>query len=157
MSVLMSIIQKSPNNIFWMVLQLRWGKTLNRHMTTTWFSNENKLGRKHRRYYMCLHGNKMRLFIRWRNDYIIGFTAPAIGPNKSKKLTRLMAPAHNIRGKVWMKNNIHGFTDRQLSTVKPFMLFYIQTLPRLLCASAISRVGFLDLFGPIAGAINPVM
>ena len=36
--------------------------------------------------------------IRRRSDYIIGFVAPAIGPNKSKKLTRLVAPAHNIRG-----------------------------------------------------------
>ena len=43
--------------------------------------------------------------IRRRSDYIIGFIAPAIGPNKSKKLTRLIAPAHNISGKVWMKNN----------------------------------------------------
>ena len=38
--------------------------------------------------------------IRRRSDYIIGFIAPAIGPNKSGKLTRLIAPAHNIRGKV---------------------------------------------------------
>ena len=51
--------------------------------------------------------------IRRRSDYIIGFIAPAIGPNKSQKLTRLTAPAHNIRGKVWMKINIHGFTERQ--------------------------------------------
>ena len=50
--------------------------------------------------------------IRRRSDYIIGFITPAIGPNKSKKLSRLIAPLHNIRGKVWMKNNIHGFTDR---------------------------------------------
>ena len=35
------------------------------------------------------------------SDYIIGFIAPAIGPNKSKKLTRLIiVPVHNIRGKV---------------------------------------------------------
>ena len=46
--------------------------------------------------------------IRRRNDYIIWFIAPAIGPNKSRKLTRLVAPAHNIRDKIWMKNNIHG-------------------------------------------------
>ena len=50
------------------------------------------------------------LLIRRRSDYIIGFIAPAIGPNKSKKLTRLITPAHNIRGKVWMRNNIHSFT-----------------------------------------------
>ena len=37
---------------------------------------------------------------------------PAIGPNKFKKLTRLTAPVHNIRGKVGMKNNIYGFTDK---------------------------------------------
>ena len=40
--------------------------------------------------------------IRRRSDYIIGFIAPAIGPNKSKKLSRFIAPVHNIRGKVWM-------------------------------------------------------
>ena len=38
--------------------------------------------------------------IRRRSDYIIGFVTPAIGPNKFKKLTRLIAPVHNIRGKV---------------------------------------------------------
>ena len=50
-------------------------------------------------------------------------------------------------------------TARQLLALKPFrpMLFFIQTLPRILCAGAISRVSFLDLFGPIAGAINHVM
>ena len=41
--------------------------------------------------------------IRRRSDYIIGFIAPAIGPNKSRKLTRLIASAHNIRVNVWMK------------------------------------------------------
>ena len=40
------------------------------------------------------------LSIRRRSDYIIGFVTPAIGPNKFKKLTRLIAPVHNIRGKV---------------------------------------------------------
>ena len=38
--------------------------------------------------------------IRRRSYVIIGFVAPAIGPNKSKKLTRLISPTHNIRGKV---------------------------------------------------------
>ena len=37
------------------------------------------------------------------------------------------------------------------------MLFFIQTLPCILYAGATSRMGFLDLFGPIAGAINPIM
>ena len=36
--------------------------------------------------------------IRRRSDYITGFIAQAIGPNKLKKLTRLIALAHNIRG-----------------------------------------------------------
>ena len=35
------------------------------------------------------------------------------------------------------------------------MLFFIQTLP-CMCAGAISRVSFLDLFGPIAAATNPI-
>ena len=42
-------------------------------------------------------------------------------------------------------------------SVEPCILFFIQTLPRILCAGAVSRVSFLDLFGPIPGAINPIM
>ena len=34
---------------------------------------------------------------------------------------------------------------------------FIQTLPCILCAGAISCVSFLDLFRPIAGVINPIM
>ena len=41
--------------------------------------------------------------IRWVSGYMIGFIAQAIGPNKSEKLTRLIASAHNIRGKVRLK------------------------------------------------------
>ena len=37
--------------------------------------------------------------------------------------------------------------DRRLSAMKPVCCF-IQTLPRILCTGAISRVSFLDLFGP---------
>ena len=108
---------------------------------------------------MVWHDNRMLLFyIRRRSDYIIGFIALAIGPNKSKKLTRLIAPVHNISGKVWMKNNIHGFSDRELDRLCSHVtLFFIQTLPRILCVGAINRVSFFDLFGPIAGAINPIM
>ena len=72
-----------------------------------------------------------------------------------RKLTRLIPPAHNIRGKVRMTHNIQGFKDDNCLSVKPCMLCFIQTLPRILCAGAISRVSFFDLFGPIAGAINP--
>ena len=95
--------------------------------------------------------------IRRRSDYIIGFVTPAIGPNKSKKLTRLIALAHNTRGKVWMKNSIHGFTENNLLSVKPCILCFIRTLPRVLRTGAISHVSFLDLFGPIAGVTNPIM
>ena len=49
--------------------------------------------------------------IRRRSDYIIGFITPAIGPNKFKKLTRPIVPTHNLRGKVWMEDSTHGFTD----------------------------------------------
>ena len=49
--------------------------------------------------------------LRLRSDYIIGFIAPAIGLNKSKKPTRLIASAHNKRGKILMKIIIHGLTD----------------------------------------------
>ena len=56
-----------------------------------------------------------------------------------------------------MKNNMHDFTVKKLLSVKSSMLFFIQTLPRILCACAISRVTFLDLFGPIAGVTNPIM
>ena len=54
---------------------------------------------------------------------------------------------------------IHLLSDMPLVTlsVKPCMLFFIQTLPRILCVGDISRVSFLDLFGPIAGATNPIM
>ena len=61
--------------------------------------------------------------IRRRSDYIIGFVTPAIGPNKFKKLTRLIALVHNIRGKVWMKNNIHGFTDNKLIVCEAMCMY----------------------------------
>ena len=43
--------------------------------------------------------------------HVISLVAPAIGRNKSKKLSRFVATALDICGKVWMKSNIHGFTD----------------------------------------------
>ena len=49
----------------------------------------------------CISGKfQLCRTIRRRSYVIIGFVAPAIGPNKSKKLTRLISPTHNIRGKV---------------------------------------------------------
>ena len=67
----------------------------------------------------CVHSNKMHLFltfscsIRQRSDYIIGFVTPAISPNKSKKLTWPKVQTHNLRGKVWMEDSTHGFTDNR--------------------------------------------
>ena len=56
-----------------------------------------------------------------------------------------------------MKNNMHGFTDDNCQSLKPCMLFFIQTLPHILCTGATrgatSLARFLDLFG----AINPIM
>ena len=60
-----------------------------------------------------VRASTMWINIRRRSYVIIGFVAPAIGPNKSKKLTRLISPTHNTRGKVWMKNNIHTWLHRQ--------------------------------------------
>ena len=37
---------------------------------------------------------------------------------------------------------MHGFTVKKLLSVKSCMLFFTQTLPRILCACAISRVTF---------------
>ena len=45
---------------------------------------------------------------------------------------------------------------RELLTL-PRMLFFIQTLLRILCTGAISRVSFLNLFGPIAEVTDPIM
>ena len=127
--------------------------------------------------------------IRRRSYVIIGLVAQGNqSTNKSKKLTRLISPVHNTRGKVRMKKQ-HAWLHRQQvispknyyvtegqiwsspiailvkivftptsspctlnrrASVKPCMLFLIRTLPRVLCAGDISRVSFLDLFGPIA-------
>ena len=54
-----------------------------------------------------------------------------------------------------LNEKLHGFTDNYLLSVKPYMLFFIQTLLCIVCAGAISRVCFLGMFGPIAGATNP--
>ena len=52
-------------------------------------------------------------------------------------------------------SGLKGFTDNKLLSVKPCMLFFIQTFSCILCAGAISCVSLLDLFGPITGATNP--
>ena len=71
------------------------------------------------------------LTIRRRSDYIIGFVTPAIGPNKSRKLTRLIAPAHNSRGKVWMKNNINRPMASQTMAVCKAMHVFLFKLCRV--------------------------
>ena len=40
------------------------------------------------------------LIIHRRSDYIIELVTPAIGSNKSKKVIRLIAPAHNNTAKI---------------------------------------------------------
>ena len=55
-----------------------------------------------------------------------------------------------------MKTCMVSQTKIMLS-VKSCMLVFIQTLPRISFAGALSRVSFLDLFGPIAGVTNPIM
>ena len=74
--------------------------------------------------------------IRRRSDYIRGFVTPAIRPNKSKKLTRLISPAHNICSKVRIKNSMHGFTDNNLLSVQHIMLISFK-LCRVYCVPAI--------------------
>ena len=59
--------------------------------------------------------------------------------NPAKISTYTVAPAHNIRIKVWMKNNIQGFTDNKLLSEKPCIVFFSQTLPQILCACTISQ------------------
>ena len=72
--------------------------------------------------------------IRRRSDYITGFIAPAIGPNKSKKLTPLIAPPHNIRGKVWMKNNVNGSTDDKVSVCEAmYVIFHSNFAVYIVC------------------------
>ena len=63
-----------------------------------------------------------------RSDYIIGLVTPVIGPNKSKKLAWLIALAQNIRGKVIV--------------CEAMCVVFHSTLPRILCAGAISRASF---------------
>ena len=46
-----------------------------------------------------------------------------------------------------MKKDTYGFTDNNVS-VKPCMLFFLYTLPHILCVGARGRVSFSDMFGP---------
>ena len=109
-------------------------------------------------------------WIRRKSDYIMGFVTSAIGPSKSKKFTwlksRYAIHAAKFEWKttymtlqttnycLWSHVCCFSFT---LCRVKPCMLFFIQTLPRILCTDAISHVSFFDLFGPIAVVTNPIM
>ena len=86
--------------------------------------------------------------------YIIGFIAQQIQETHTAYSagTQYTSQSLNKKQHTWLHRQ-----SRQLSSVKPCMLFFIQTLPRILCAGAISRVSFLGLFEPFAGAINPIM
>ena len=72
--------------------------------------------------------------------WLIGLVVPAIGLNKSRKLARLIAPAHNVRGKVSVKSYMASktITCCLWSHVCCFSL----KLCRVYCVGAISRVSF---------------
>ena len=75
---------------------------------------------------ICRSKNKSKIQdthypIRCRSDYIIGFITPAIGPNKSEKLTRPIVPTHNLHGKVWMADSTHGLQRINLLSVHEAM------------------------------------
>ena len=126
-----------------------------------WYSKKSDyiflLGYEGHLHILCRVTNKLlTTLIHQRSDYIIRLRAAARS-NRFKQIqeTHLAySAANNIRGRIWMKNNIPSFIDNKLLSVKPCMLFFIQTLPRVLCAGAISQVSFLDLFEPIADATN---
>ena len=90
--------------------------------------------------------------IRRRSDYII---APAIGPNKSKKLTPLIAPTHIYAAKFEWKTI---YMASQTITVCLWShVCYLQfKLCRVYVCERCKSCELLDLFGPIAGAINPI-
>ena len=108
--------------------------------------------------YKVYHVDRAAASIRRRSDYIIGFIAPAIvqtNPRNSHGLKR----RHTICTRQSLNEKQHTLliTDDNCLSVKPCMLLFIQILPRILYAGAISRVSFLDLFGLIAGVIDPIM
>ena len=143
--------------------------------------------------------------IRRRSYVIIGFVAPAIGPNKSKKLTRLISrhtiyaakfewkttyTASQTMSRVacrWEgesvnhgRGNCYARRSRRINTLScvhplnrttgPLLAWwhleerclealcittqisrgFIRTSPCVVCAGDVSRVSFLDLFGPVA-------
>ena len=74
----------------------------------------------------------------------MGFVTPAIGPNKSKKPTWLIAPVHNTRGKVWMKQHKkHGFTDNNLLAVKPWLVCCFSNFPACIVCRCYKPCEFL--------------
>ena len=86
--------------------------------------------------------------VRWRSDYIMGFVELATGPTKSKKLTGLLSVATQYPQQSLNENSKHGFALNKCFLFKLCRGYCVATLS--------SSVSFLDLFGPIAGAINPI-
>ena len=85
------------------------------------------------------------MIIRRRSDNIISQQRVQTNPRNSHGLLhRHTIYAAKFEGKKKQHAWIHGFTDNKLLSVKPCrpMLLFIQTLPRILCAGAISRVSF---------------
>ena len=83
--------------------------------------------------------------------------------NRSKQFqethTAYIAGTQYTRQSLYEKQ--HTWLHRQVNCLKPCLkpcvLSSTQTLPSRLCVGTIGRVSFLDLFGPIAGVINPIM
>ena len=119
---------------------------------------KNKQQLKYRK--VMLNNCRMVGPIHQRSDYTIGFIAPAIGTNKSRKLTQLISSAHNTQGEVWMKKKQQQtWLHRGLMSVceAMYVVFHSNLATSILCRLSISRVSFLDLLRPIAGAISPIM
>ena len=88
----------------------------------------------------------MRLFAEWLHNWICCLSNRS--KQKLEKLTRLMAPAHNIRSEVWMKNDMHDYTDNCFS----FKLSSLYCVPAL-SAEWVSLI----CFWLIAGATDPII
>ena len=80
--------------------------------------------------------------------------------NWSKQIQEIHTACSAGSQYTWQSLNKKQYTWLHRETVILCEAMYVvfhQTLPRILWTRAMTRVSFLDLFGPIAGAINPIM
>ena len=75
----------------------------------------------------------LQLSIRQRSDYIKGFDTAAIGPNKSRKLTRLIVPAHNIRSKFWIKKHAWLYRQTVIFCEAMYVVFHTNFATCIVC------------------------